>query len=174
MKGLKIFLLGLTLSLLAATVAAPAADACSRSRRMARLVKSYRNTPGMKVTPVGSVGMKTIRFLGALAGGGDAEFKNALSSVRGIEKLYFVNYSECSQSVKNTFTRRVDRILGTQDKIMEFKGSGDPMTFYGMTSKSGDKVSDLVINCPAQGIMVCFLGSISSSDVQRLAKAFGY
>jgi|GEM_PF-6839159 len=173
-RRILIFLSALLVGLCMVPLTETDALACSRSRRVARLVRRYRSTEGMKVTPVGTIGMKAARFMGGLFGGADDDFSKVLSAVGGLEKIYIVNYSECRQGVKQRFSSSLERILGTQDKVMEFKGGDSPMAFYGMTSKNGEKISDLVLHCPSQGVLVCFLGSISSSDVRKMAKAFGY
>ena len=98
----------------------------------------------------------------------DKEDKAALEVLNGIKKLVVVDCEDAESKVRDEFNAKVSELLAGTEKIVETKDEGEVAYVYGTPSKSGDSLSDITIHVPAQGSLICILGTIGANDISKL------
>lgn len=130
------------------------------------LISEYRGREGFDVIKIGRLGtsaIKTIARLGAL--GDDEDAAMVRDVVGGLKKLAIVDYEDCSDADKQSFERKVNRLLKDDEVIMEFKDGGDICRVYGVMDEKSDKIRDFILYTPSDCALICLFGSISLNKV---------
>jgi len=93
------------------------------------------------------------------------EDKAALDVLSGIRKFVAVEYGDASASAKASFDKEISALLAGAEKIVEVKDGGDSVDIYGVLSKNGDKISDIIIHVPKESSIVCIFGTLDIKDL---------
>lgn len=157
--------------ILAALIAAlcPSVDAKKKDAQVnsvVELAKQYENREGVTVFSLGSFGMGIMKSVIKMSA--DKEDKAALEVLNGIKKLVVVDCEDAESKVRDEFNAKVSELLAGTEKIVETKDEGEVAYVYGTPSKSGDSLSDITIHVPAQGSLICILGTIGANDISKL------
>lgn len=135
--------------------------------RLVSLISDYSAKDGFDVIRIGRLGTSAIKSLARLGSwdDGDSDAEEALSIISGIKKLAIVDYEDCSPADKESFERKVGRLLKDENVIMEFKDDGHICRIYGVMDERSDKLRDFVLYTPSDCALICLFGSISLSKV---------
>ena len=129
------------------------------------LVKEYSLEPDFQVLSFGRLGLNFVRALIK------ADTRALLAAVRNVKRITIASYEDCNSSVKERFAARLSRILNKDTLLLQAKDSGETVEIYGDTFSSEDAVTDLIINAPASGALICIKGSIPMSEVARILES---
>ena len=156
--------LSILLSLMLFPVLCTAQD---RSAELRTLVGSYRGTSGFEVFQIGKpfIGLMKLVLKTQTS---DAEEKALLEALSGVSRLTVVDYEDCPGKVKTEFTRKVNRILKDEDLLLEAKDGSDKVRIYGILSKDGKIVRDVILHEEGDGNLICFSGRIRTDQLGAL------
>ncbi len=128
--------------------------------------------PGLKIVSKGGVEIVSVsKFWVKSAMGiaarseGDENLKEAASLMKSLTKLMVVSYDGCEESLRNNFSGKISKALKGSELLMEAKDGSETMSIYGVTSKDGKTVKDIVLFAPENNALICFFGSL---DTDRL------
>ena len=131
------------------------------------LVKEYSLEPDFQVLSFGR-----LSFVKALIKADmDEDTRMLLAAVRNVKRITIASYEDCDSSVKERFASKLSRILNKDTLLLQAKDSGETVEIYGDTFSSEDAVTDLIINAPASGALICIKGSIPMSEVARILES---
>lgn len=149
--------------------AAPARDAV-RADRITSLISEYSAKDGFEVIRVGRLGTSIVKRLVkfGLTYDNDTEAKEFLKAVDGIRKLAIVEYDDCSQADKDSFNRKVQRLLKDDSLIMEAKDEGNAVKIYGVIDDKSDKIGNFVLYAPSESALICLFGTIPLSTISSI------
>lgn len=135
------------------------------------LIREYSNNDGFEVLKVGGLGTTALKAVINLAvmSDGDPEAREAVKAIKGIRRMAIVDFEDCSQQVRDSFTARLKSLLARSEKLMEVKDDGDTLFMYGVVDKSGSKVKDFVLYSVADSSLICLFGSINLDAVMKIA-----
>ena len=139
------------------------------SGAVASLVREYNLVEGFDVVSVGGLWLGLIRLVAKVSVETEEE-KAALEIMDNIHKVIVVDYEEADQQRKASFEREMKRLLDGSEKILEVKDDGYVVNVYGICSKDGGKIDDLIVFTPGESALVCLFGSISSQQIGDLVK----
>jgi hypothetical protein len=140
------------------------------SGKLRSLVSSFKHEPGFEVLDLGGLGMGLIR-MAARAEADDPEDRQALELLRSIKRLTVLDFSDASPEKKEKFLRKANRILDDQEVLMEAKEDGETVRIYGVSSKDGSILEDIVLL--TDEALVSVRGSIRSDQIGALMKQAG-
>ncbi len=155
-----------------AVMAGTAFDAAARGRRtnsseVVELIRSYNHEEGFEFVSVGNMGLGLMKMI-ARAAAETEEEKAAVNMIKGIGKIYVVEYEDAAQGMKDSFNQKVSRVLDGAEKILEVKDDGETVNIYGTSADDGETISDLMIYVPEECALVCLFGTISSKNIADL------
>ena len=133
------------------------------------LVKEYSLEPDFQVLSFGRLGLSFVKAL--IKADMDEDTRMLLAAVRNVKRITIASYEDCNSSVKERFAARLSRILNKDTLLLQAKDSGETVEIYGDTFSSEDAVTDLIINAPASGALICIKGSIPMSEVARILES---
>lgn len=131
-------------------------------------VKSYDGVELVKVGGLGTAAIKTLIKLGAVVQDEDA--RCALDIIKGINKLFILDFEDCNDAVKAKITAGTEQALAGSDLLMEVKDGGDHMQMYGVVDGDGSKVRDFVMYDREGCALICLFGNINVDNVMKLMK----
>lgn len=137
-----------------------------RAEKLTGLISEFSRKEGFDVVRIGRFGtsaIKSIIRLGALADGDSDEAKAFKDVIGGLRKLAIVDYGECSDSDRQRFERKLERLLRDEDLIMEVKDGGESYRIFGVLDEDSDKLRDFVLYDPSDCSLICLFGSMSLS-----------
>lgn len=132
-----------------------------------RLVRTYNPESGFEVVSVGKLGIGLARLVANMSVETE-EDKAALALLNGIDKIVVVDYEEASESKRNTFNTKLNRLFDKAEKIIEVKDEEDEVNIYGTSVNGGESIDDLIIFIPEDCALICILGSISADKIANL------
>lgn len=171
-KTLLVVLLALASGLCSAAgrkASAPARDAV-RADKLTNLISEYSRKDGFEVIKVGRLGTSLVRGLVkmGLAHENDPESAAVLKAVQGIRKLAVVEYESCSQADKDSFNRKLKRLLDDDSLLMEAKDEGDNFQIHGVVDDKSDKIGNFVLYAPSDCALICLFGTIPLDSITSL------
>lgn len=134
---------------------------------LAKVIAKYENEDGFETMTFGSLSLGLIKLIANATA--SKEDKQALDVLSGINKFVIVEYEDAPSAKKAAFNKEVSALLSGVEKIVEVKESGDSVDIYGSLSKDGEKIENVVIHVSDGGSLVCFFGSVKTSDLGELA-----
>ena len=140
------------------------------SGKLRSLVSSFKHEPGFEVVDLGGLGMGLLR-MAAGAEADDPEDRQALELLRSIKRLTVLDFSSASPEKKEKFLRKANRILDGEEVLMEAKDGGETVRVYGVSSKDGSILEDIVLLTAEALISV--RGTIRADQIGALMKQAG-
>ena len=134
---------------------------------LAKVIAKYENEDGFETMTFGSLSMGLIKLIANATA--SKEDKKALDILSGINKFVIVEYEDAPSAKKAAFNKEVSALLSGVEKIVEVKESGDSVDIYGSLSKDGERIENVIIHVSDGGSLVCFFGSVKTSDLGELA-----
>jgi hypothetical protein len=135
--------------------------------KLRSLVSSFKRTEGFDVVDLGGPAMLLLKAA-ARAEADDPEDRAALDLFRRLKRLTVVDFSEATPEKREEFLRRLDRILAGEEILMEAKDGGEKVAIYGLTSKDGSRIDDIIIR--ADDALISVRGSIRTDQIEALMK----
>ena len=151
----------------AGIVQASAANDKLNEADLAKVIAKYENEEGFETMTFGSLSMGLIKLIANATA--SKEDKQALDILSGINKFVIVEYEDAPSAKKAAFNKEVSALLSGVEKIVEVKESGDSVDIYGSLSMDGERIENVVIHVSDGGSLVCFFGSVKTSDLGELA-----
>lgn len=148
-------------------VPASAANDKVNEAKLANVIARYENEEGFETMTFGNLSMGLIKLIANATA--SKEDKKALDVLAGINKFVVVEYEDAPSAKKAAFNKEVSAVLSGVEKIIEVKESGDSVDIYGSLSKDGEKIENVVIHVSDGGSLVCFFGTVKTSDLGELA-----
>lgn len=118
------------------------------------VIDSYKGNENFEVVKIGSWMMK-------LAG-----VKNCSSAK--INSMIVVDYENCSNNVKSSFTMDVLKAAKGCERLMEVEDGNERITFFGNVDEEGSTITNPMI-LSGNGDLVCFFGTINASELEKLS-----
>ena len=135
--------------------------------KLRSLVSSFKGTEGFDVVDLGGPAMLLLKAA-ARAEVDDPEDRAAMDLFRSLRRLTVVDFSEAAPEKREKFLRKLDRILAGEEVLMEAKDGGEKVAIYGLTSKDGSRIDDIIIR--ADDALISVRGSIRTDQVEALMK----
>ena len=135
-------------------------------RRITSLVREYSSMPNFEVVNLGRLGIGLVKA--TMRANMDKDEMALLDAIRDIKRIVIADYGSCSPGLKTEFSQKLERLLDKDQLLVEAKDSGETVSIYGVPSDDGDKVTDLIINVPEDGALICIQGTIPMSKVAEI------
>ena len=135
--------------------------------KLRSLVSSFKRTEGFDVVDLGGPAMLLLKAA-ARAEADDPEDRAALDLFRSLKRLTVIDFSEAAPEKREKFLRKLDRILDGEEVLMEAKDGGEKVAIYGLSSKDGSRIDDIIIR--ADDALISVRGSIRTDQVEALMK----
>ena len=145
----------------------PTAWAGNPGGKIRSLVTSFKGTEGFDVVDLGGPAMLLLKAA-AGAEADDPEDRAALDLFRSLKRLTVIDFSEAAPEKREKFLRKLDRILDGEEVLMEAKDGGEKVAIYGLSSKDGSRIEDIIIR--ADDALISVKGSIRTDQVEALMK----
>ena len=139
----------------------------TQNHQLRNLVSYYKGTEGFEVVELGGVALSLMKAA-ARSAAETEEDRQAMNVFRGIKRLTVVDFSESSDHDRETFLRKVNKILAHDEMLMEAKDSGETVRIYGSSTKDENLLEDIVIL--ANEALIFVRGSIRIDQVEALMK----
>ena len=140
------------------------------SGKLRTLVNDFRHEPGFEVVDLGGLGMGLLR-MAARAEADDPEDRQALELLQGIKRLTVLDFSDAEATLKEKFIRKVNKILKDQEVLMEAKDKGETVRIYGVSSKDGSLLEDIVLL--TEDALISVRGKIRTDQIGELMEKAG-
>ena len=131
------------------------------------LVTSFKGTEGFDVVDLGGPALLLLKAA-ARTEADDPEDRAALDLFRSLKRLTVIDFSESAPEKREKFLRKLDRILDGEEVLMEAKDGGEKVAIYGLSSKDGSRIEDIIIR--ADDALISVRGSIRTDQVEALMK----
>ena len=130
------------------------------------LVNQYKHNEGFEVVSLGRLGTSLIKgFINLSTLDMDAEDRAALKVFTDIKSITIVDFEDAEPSVRERFSRKVERILDGMELILEASDDGDRVRIYGV--EDGSRVKDCILYS-SDGALIITEGGIDFDKVARL------
>ena len=135
--------------------------------KLRSLVSSFKGTEGFDIVDLGCPAMLLLKAA-ARAEVDDPEDRAAMDLFRSLKRLTVVDFSEAAPEKREKFLRKLDRILEGEEVLMEARDGGEKVAIYGLTSKDGSRIDDIIIR--ADDALISVRGSIRTDQIEALMK----
>ena len=135
--------------------------------KLRSLVSSFKGTEGFDIVDLGGPAMLLLKAA-ARAEVDDPEDRAAMDLFRSLKRLTVVDFSEAAPEKREKFLRKLDRILEGEEVLMEARDGGEKVAIYGLTSKDGSRIDDIIIR--ADDALISVRGSIRTDQIEALMK----
>ena len=135
--------------------------------KLRSLVSSFKGTEGFDIVDLGGPAMLLLKAA-ARAEVDDPEDRAAMDLFRSLRRLTVVDFSEAAPEKREKFLRKLDRILEGEEVLMEARDGGEKVAIYGLTSKDGSRIDDIIIR--ADDALISVRGSIRTDQIEALMK----
>ena len=132
---------------------------------MTSVISEFSGKEGFEVINVGKFGTSALKRLIRMSADDDDEMKSMLKVINGIKKIAIVDYDDCPAADKEKFIRKIDRILNSDNLILEIRDDGETMKMYGVTDDNDDIVSNFIIHAPSDGALICLFGTLPLKEI---------
>ena len=139
----------------------------TQSPQLRSLVSSYKGTEGFEVVELGGVALGLMKAA-ARSAAETEEDRQAMALFKGLKRLTVVDFSDASDHAKETFLRKVNKILAHDEMLMEAKDSGETIRIYGSSTKDENLLENIVIL--ASEALIFVRGTIRVDQVGALMK----
>ena len=139
----------------------------TQNPQLRNLVTSYKGTEGFEIVDMGGLALSLVRAA-ARSAVETEEDRQAMNVFRGIKRLTVVDFSESSDHDRETFLRKVNKILAHDEMLMEAKDSGETIRIYGSSTKDENLLENIVIL--ASEALIYVRGTIRVDQVGALMK----
>lgn len=133
--------------------------------KLTSLISEFSGKEGFEVINVGKFGTSALKRLIKMSADDDDEMKSVIKVINGIKKVAIVDYEDCTASDKEKFIRKIDRILNSDNLIMEIRDDGETMKMFGITDDNNDIVSNFIIHAPSDGALICLFGTLPLKEI---------
>lgn len=134
--------------------------------KMQTLINEYRHQDGFDTVSIGPLGMSLMKGIIRFSDDVDSEDLAVLRSFDSIRRVTIVDFEEADESIRQRFTRKVEKLLSRMELILEAKDDGDRLSIYGIDD--GSKVRDCVLYSP-DGMLICVKGSVNLEQLLEQA-----
>jgi len=141
------------------------AMAIDHGKRVNLLMKEYSGRSDFDYMNVGRIGISLMKT--AMRQNMDPDTKVLLDLMKDIKQISIASYDDCDPTVKSQFSSRLSKILTKDYLLMEAKESDEKVQIYAIPSDNGDEITDLIINAPGSGALICVKGTIKVEDVAK-------
>ena len=135
--------------------------------KLRSLVSSFKGTEGFDIVDLGGPAMLLLKAA-ARAEVDDPEDRAAMDLFHSLKRLTVVDFSEAAPEKREKFLRKLDRILEGEEVLMEARDGGEKVAIYGLTSKDGSRIDDIIIR--ADDALISVRGSIRTDQIEALMK----
>ena len=135
--------------------------------KLRSLVSSFKGTEGFDIVDLGGPAMLLLKAA-ARAEVDDPEDRAAMDLFRSLKRLTVVDFSEAAPEKREKFLHKLDRILEGEEVLMEARDGGEKVAIYGLTSKDGSRIDDIIIR--ADDALISVRGSIRTDQIEALMK----
>ena len=135
-------------------------------RRVALLVREYSYMPNFEVVNLGRLGLGLVKA--TIRNSMDTKDMALLDAIKDVKRVVIANYEDCTPGLKAEFLQRLNDLLDKDQLLVEAKDSGETVSIYGVPSDDGEKVTDLIINVPSDGALICIQGTIPMAKVAEI------
>ena len=133
--------------------------------KLRSLVTSYKGTEGFDVVDLGGPALLLLKAA-ARSGAESDEDRAAMDLFRSLKRLTVVDFSEAAPEKRERFLHKVERILAHEEVLMEAKDGGEKVSIYGLSSKDGSRIEDIIIL--AGEALISVKGSIRTDQIGAL------
>ena len=116
----------------------------TQNHQLRNLVSYYKGTEGFEVVELGGVALGLMKAA-ARSAAETEEDRQAMALFKGLKRLTVVDFSDASDHAKETFLRKVNKILAHDEMLMEAKDSGETIRIYGSSTKDENLLENIVI-----------------------------
>ena len=96
------------------------------------------------------------------------EDRQALEVFRGLKRFTVVDFSDAPEHVRESFLRKVNRILDHGEMLMEAKSDGETIRIFGGSTKDETLLEDITIL--AGDALICIRGTIRTDQIEELMR----
>lgn len=133
------------------------------------IIRDFDNAEGFNVLSIKGFGTGVIKhMIIAAMDRNDPEQRAFADLVSGIKRLTVVEYSDCDDSTRERFLRKMDRVLNDDNLLMDVKDSGESLKIYGTVSEDGNQIKDFFVHAPDEGAFILLSGTLSLDSVSGL------
>lgn len=140
--------------------AAPASD---YGRRVTSLMKEYSLKSEFHLVNLGSIGLAIVKS--AIRKSGDKDALELLDLMRDVKQVTIASFADCDPEVRTHFESRLSNVLTKDFLLVEAKDAGEKVQIFAIPDDDGENISDLIINAPRSGALVCVRGRVNIQDV---------
>ena len=133
--------------------------------KMQTLINEYRHQDGFDTVSIGPLGMSLMKGIIRFSDDVDSEDLAVLRSFDSIRRVTIVDFEEADESIRQRFTRKVEKLLSRMELILEAKDDGSRLSIYGIDN--GKEIKDCILFDPS-GTLICVRGSVT---VEKLMAA---
>lgn len=169
MKKLLVLLLLVTLPL-AAFAGRPAKRI--NNARLSALIAECRQYDGAEVITIGGFGTSLIKGAVRLSAGNDPEARAALRLFSGVRSFGALEFSDCSEAVRERISEKIERLLARSEMLVEVKEDDTHMCVYGLLDDASATVRDIVLYDAEDCVFVYAKGSVSMEAVGELMATY--
>ena len=138
-----------------------------QNTQLRTLVASYRGTEGFEVADFGGAALSLMKAA-ARSAVDTEEDRQALEVFKGLKRFTVVDFSDASEHAREAFLRKVNRILGHGDMLLEAKSDGETIRIFGGPTKDENILQDIAIL--TGDVLVCIRGTIRTDQVEELMR----
>ena len=142
------------------------ASKSDNGRRIALLVNEYSYMEDFEVVTLGRLGLGLVKV--AIRKSGDEDAMALVHAMKDIKRITIADYGDCARDVKVEFTSRLAELLDKDQLLIEAKDSGNLLQIFGVPSDDGSRVTDLILNAPDEGTLICIQGTIPMNKVVEI------
>ena len=138
-----------------------------QNTQLRTLVASYRGTEGFEVADFGGAALSLMKAA-ARSAVDTEEDRQALEVFRGLKRFTVVDFSDAPEHVRESFLRKVNRILDHGEMLMEAKSDGETIRIFGGSTKDETLLKDITIL--AGDALICIRGTIRTDQIEELMR----
>ena len=138
-----------------------------QNTQLRTLVASYRGTEGFQVVDLGGAALGLMKAA-ARSAAETEEDRQALEVFRGLKRFTVVDFSDAPEHVRESFLRKVNRILSHGEMLMEAKSDGETVCIYGGPAKNENLLQDITIL--GGDVLICIRGTIRVDQIEELMR----
>ena len=132
------------------------------------IVKQFSGREGFEVVNMGRFLLGALRTAITWDADVDEEDLGVIDAFRGIKHFTVVDFEDASEADKARFCRKVEKVLGKMELIMEAKDGGETLSVYG--AEDGKKLKDIILYS-SDGSLISMTGSILVEHIGELIEA---
>ena len=157
----------ITLLMILSLGTAAQAGRANQNPQLRNLVTSYKGTEGFEIVDLGGVALSLMKAA-ARSAAETEEDRQAMALFKGIKRLTVVDFSDAPEHVRESFLRKVNRILDHGEMLMEAKSDGETIRVFGGPTKDETLLEDITIL--AGDALICIRGTIRTDQIEELMR----